>query len=252
STVLCERAAMRRHLRLEELDARLVPTFYGNQLFPLDNPWNQVISAAPVASNSDSIINHIVSLHSGTAPTIHADFGNPTTDGALYGIPVNIATSATPKYTITIPSFGYPSESDSAQVPIPAGAVLEGDGPTGPAAPGVRGDSHLIVYDRDANILYEMVSAARPNDATDPYGGSKATGVWGAYQLSVWNLNTNSFRTIGATSADAAGLPILPGLVRPDEANPQSAGGVGVIDHAIRMTVQQTRNMFTYPASHLA
>src|SRR5262249_34879078 len=103
-----------------------------------------------------------------------------------------------------------------------------------------------------ANILYEMVSAARPNETTYPYGGSKPTGVWGAYQLSVWNLNTNSFRTIGATSADAAGLPILPGLVRPDEANPQSAGGVGVIDHAIRMTVQQTRNMFTYPASHLA
>ena len=243
---------MRRQLRLEELDARLVPTFYGNQLFPLDNPWNQNVSAAPVASNSDSIISHIVTLHSGTAPKIHADFGNPTTDGALYGIPVNIATSSTPKYTITIPSFGYPSESDSAQVPIPAGAVLEGDGPTGPAAPGVRGDSHLIVYDRDANILYEMVSAARPNETSYPYGGTKPTGVWGAYQLSVWNLNTNSFRTIGATSADAAGLPILTGLVRPDEANPPSAGGVGVIDHAIRMTVQQTRNMFTYPASHLA
>ena len=68
----------------------------------------------------------------------------------------------------------------------------------------------------------------------------------------MWDLKVNSFRTIGATSADAAGLPILPGLVRPDEALPVSAGGQGVINHAIRMTVQQTRDMFVYPASHEA
>jgi VCBS repeat-containing protein len=243
---------MRRRWTLDELDARIVPTYLGNQVFPLDNPWNQVITGAPVASNSASIINAIVSRHNGTAPHVHPDFGNPATDGALYGIPINVATNATPKYTITIPSDGYADESDNVQVPIPANAVIEGDGPTGPAPPTGRGDSHLLVYNRDTNILYELVSAARPNETTYPYGGSKPTGVWGAYQVSYWDLNSDSFRTIGATSADAAGLPIMPGLVRPDEANPPSAGGVGVIDHAIRMTVSQTRNDFIYPASHEA
>src|SRR6478752_2780181 len=243
---------MRRRWTLEELDARLVPTYLGNQVFPLDNPWNQDVSGAPVAANSASIIGTIVTRHSGTAPGLHPDFGNPAVDGALYGIPINVADHTTPKYTITIAPNGWADESDNVQVPIPAGAVIEGDGPTGPADPSVRGDSHLLVYDKDANALYELGSAARPTETSYPYGGAKPLGVWGAYQVSYWDLNTDSFRTIGATAADAAGLPIMPGLVRPDEANPVSAGGVGVIDHAIRMTVQQTLDAFVFPASHEA
>jgi hypothetical protein len=246
---------MRRRWTLEELDARLVPTYLGNQIFPLDNPWNQIISGAPVAANSAAIISAIVARHNGAVPGLHPDFGNPVTDGALYGIPVNIADHTTPKYTITISPNGWASESDNVQVPIPANAVIEGDGPSGPSDPSdpsVRGDSHLLVYDMDANVLYELGSAARPDEASYPYGGSKPLGVWGAYQVSYWDLNTDYFRTIGATSADAAGLPIMPGLVRPDEANPPSAGGVGVIDHAIRMTVVRTQTDFVYPASHEA
>jgi VCBS repeat-containing protein len=241
---------MRRRWMLEELDARLVPTYLGNQLFPLDNPWNQVISGAPVASNSASIINTIVTRHNGTAPKLHADFGSPL-DQNLYGIPINIANHTTPKYTIYFPTEGYPDESDIVQVPIPANAVIEGDLFDGPSTPADRYDSHLLVYDQDANVLYELYQAIRPSETTFPYGGTKPnTTQWGAYQISVWDLNANSFRTIGATSADAAGLPILTGLVRPDEVNPPSAGGVGVIDHAIRMTVQSTAGSFLYPASH--
>lgn len=240
----------RAQLRLHELEARYVPTFLGNQVFPLDNPWNQVISAAPVAANSDAIINRILARN--PARKVHADFGNPATDGALYGIPITVVDGTVPKVTVYIPDEGYPDESDLVQVPIPSDAVIEGDGATGPADPDDRGDSHLLVYDKNANVLYELYQAVRPSETSFPYGGSKPVGQWGAYQISVWNLNTNSFRTIGATSADAAGLPILPGLVRPDETLPVSAGGQGVIDHAIRMTVQQTRDMFVFPASHEA
>lgn len=239
-------------LAVQRLETRDVPTFYGNQVFPLDNPWNQVVSAAPVAADSSAIVNQIVSRHGGSAPALHPDFGNPTTDGALYGIPINVVDSSVPKVTVTIPSFGYASESDNVQVPIPANAVIEGDGPTGPAPPSSRGDSHLLVYDKTANVLYELYQAVRPTETSYPYGGSHPTGQWGAYQISYWNLNTDSFRTVGETSADAAGLPIMPGLVRPDEALPTSAGGQGAIKHAIRMTVQQTLDAFVYPASHEA
>jgi hypothetical protein len=243
---------MRRRWTLELLENREVPTFYGNQLFPLDNPWNQNIAAAPVAANSAAIINRIIARHDGTAPRIHADFGNPSTDGALYGIPINVVDGSVAKKTIFIPNAGYADESDPVQVPIPSNAVIEGDGPTGPRPPGVRGDSHLLVYDQESNVLYELYQAIRPSETSFPYGGTKPVGQWGAYQVSYWDLNTNHFRTIGATSADAAGLPILPGLVRPDEALPVSEGGQGAIHHAIRMTVQQSRDMFVFPASHEA
>ena len=245
---------MRRRWTLEELDARLVPTYLGNQVFPLDNPWNQVVAGAPVAANSASIIGAIVARH-GFAPGLHPDFGNPPVDEALYGIPINVVDSSVPKVPVTIAPDGYGDESDSVLVPIPANAVIEGDGPAGPSDPlhpERRGDSHLLVYDRDANILYELGSAARPNELSYPYGDAKPPGVWGAWQVSYWDLNDNSFRTIRATSADAAGLPIMPGLVRPDETHPSVPGAVPVIDHAIRMTVQRTRDAFVFPASHEA
>ena len=239
-------------LAFDRLEARDVPTLLGNQLFPAGNAWNQKVVDAPVASNSAAIITRIVNRHGGTAPKVHADFGNPVTDGELYGIPVNVADRNTPKATVLIPSFGYADESDIVTVPIPANAVIEGDTASGPAAPSGRGDSHLIVYDKDANVAYELYQAVRPNETSFPYGGTHPTGKWGAYQISVWDMTKNSFRQVGKTSADAAGLSILAGLARPDEANPTSKGGQGAITHAIRMTVSQTKDAFVYPASHQA
>src|SRR6476660_6045049 len=107
-------AAASAFARLEALELRDVPTFYGNQVFPLDNPWNQVISAAPVAANSDAIIARIVNRHSGTAPKLHADFSNPL-DGALYGIPINVVDgTVTPKVNVVVAN--YASESDVVPV----------------------------------------------------------------------------------------------------------------------------------------
>ena len=125
--------------------------------------------------------------------------------------------------------------------------MLEGDNQNGPVV-GLdnRGDSHLIVWDEDNNIAYEFYNASRPSENSD--------GQWHAAQESVWNMKTDTFRTLGWTSADAAGLAILPGLVRPDEALPVSQGGQGVINHAIRITLQNNiiLDQFLYPASHVA
>jgi hypothetical protein len=249
----------RIRLEIEALEDRVVPTYYGNQLFPLDNPWNQQVANAPVAANSAAIIQHIIDRASvGNNPHLHPDFGNPITDGALYGIPVNVVSAGQPTINVVIdPANGYPSESDIVPVPIPAGAVIEGDLPTGPASPTNRGDSHLIVYDKSANIVYELYLAARPTEMTFPSydnnpGPPHTTGQWGAFAEAVWNLNTDSFRTVGWTSADAAGLSILAGLARPDEALPTSAGGQGAIDHALRLTVHDTLDQYVYPASHFA
>ena len=252
--------------RLERLEVRALPSFYGNSLFPADNPWNQKISTAPVAANSAAIIQHIVNHSGGSGPAFHPDWGNPITNNALYGIPVNVVAAGQATAQIVIPSFGYGSESDNPgspiSIPIPANAVIEGDGPTGPGSPVGRGDSHLIVYDRSANIVYELFSAVRPNETTWPSydstpGPAHTDGKWGAMGEAVWDLNHNTFRTLGWTSVDAAGLPILPGLVRPDEALPVAQGGQGLIDHAIRMTVRDTLgdpNLvdYVFPASHVA
>ena len=121
-------------------------------------------------------------------------------------------------------------------MPIPAGAVIEGD-PLPPAQN--DGDRHLIVYDKDNNIAYELYNVHRPSETAD--------GKWHADSEAVWDMSQNSFRTPGDTSADAAGLPILPGLVRPDEVLDQ-----GVINHALRFTVPDSRNSYVFPASHQA
>src|SRR5579864_1259951 len=229
----------------DELEERCLPSLLGQQLFPSDNPWNQKITSAPVASNSSAIINNIVSLYGDGR--LHPDFGQDTrTSNPLYGIPYNVVHGNT-QAKVHVVIGAYASESDLQDAPVPANAVLEGDNQNGPVA-GLnnRGDSHLIVYDVDNNIAYEFYNASRPSENSD--------GQWHAAQESVWDMKTDTFRTIGWTSADAAGLAILPGLVRPDEGLPVSQGGQGVINHAIRFTLQNNiiLDQFLYPASHVA
>ena len=227
------------------LEPRELLTLLGQQLFPSDNPWNQNIASAPVASNSAAIISNIISLYGDGR--FHPDFGQDTqSSNPLYGIPFNIVHGNTqPKVHVVVD--GYPDESDLKDAPIPANAVLEGDNQNGPVV-GLdnRGDSHLIVWDEDNNVAYEFYNASRPSENTD--------GQWHAAQESVWDMKTDTFRTLGWTSADAAGLAILPGLVRPDEALPVSQGGQGVINHAIRITLKNNiiLDQFLYPASHIA
>lgn len=231
--------------RVDSLESRELLTLLGQQLFPSDNPWNQNIASAPAAPNSTAIINNIISLYGNG--NLHPDFGQDTqSNNPLYGIPFNVVHGNT-QAKVQVVLGAYASESDQQNAPIPANAVLEGDMQNGPTV-GLanRGDSHLLVWDEDNNIVYEFYHASRPSENSD--------GLWHADQESVWNLNTNTFRTIGWTSADAAGLPILPGLTRPDEALPVSQGGQGVINHAIRMTLQNNiiLDKFLYPASHIA
>lgn len=239
------RRRARFHLQVELLEDRTVPTMLGQQLFPTDHPWNQPITTAPVAANSAAILNNIISNYGDGR--LHPDFGQDYHTGQdLYGIPYNIVHGNTAAF-VPVMIEAYPDESDLQPAPIPINAVLEGDYQNGPH-PGLdnRGDSHLLVWDADNNIAYEFYRASRPNENAD--------GKWHADQETVWDMKTNQFRTLGWTSADAAGLSILAGLVRPDEALPVSQGGEGVIRHAIRFTLQNSiiLNEFLYPASHVA
>ena len=218
----------------------------GTNLFPADNPWNQNISQAPVATNSAAIMSSIIATYGNGR--FHPDFGQDyqTANTDLYGIPYNVVHgNTTARVHVVIDA--YPDESDLLDVPIPGNAVIEGDRQTGPTV-GVdnRGDSHLLVWDEDNNVAYEFYRASRPSENTD--------GQWHADQESVWDMKTNTFRTLGWTSADAAGLPILPGLARPDEALPTSQGGQGIIRHALRFTLPNAviLNQYLYPASHTA
>jgi FG-GAP-like repeat/IPT/TIG domain len=228
TTKPCRRPAPRFRPILETLERRELMTLSGNMLFPADNPWNEKITNAPVAANSAALVASI-----GLNSSLHPDFGT-VWDGSLNGIPVNIVSGTQPKVNVVIDA--YPGESDLLPIPIPANAVIEGD-PL-PSAQNT-GDRHMIVYDQDNNILYETYNTHRPSETTD--------GQWHADSEAVWNLNTDTFRPPGWTSADAAGLPILPGLVRPDEVLTQ-----GVITHALRFTVPATQNTYVYPASHEA
>jgi hypothetical protein len=208
----------RRRLDFDTLEDRAVPALLGNNLFPADNPWNQKITNAPVAANSAAIMNNIVSTYGNGR--LHPDFSEDTnTTADLYGIPYNVVHgNSTPKTQVVID--WYPGESDIVPVPIPANPVIEGDYRNGPKA-GVnnRGDSHMIIYDVDNNIAYELYHVSRPSENAD--------GKWHAGQQTVWDMKTNQFRTLGWTSADAAGLSVLAGLARPDEGLPVSQGGQG-------------------------
>nr|BDT27811.1 hypothetical protein BHI3_12770 [Bacteriovorax sp. HI3] len=193
---------------------------YTERPFPSDNPWNQDISKEPVDPNSDVYINSL-----GRTATMHPDFGT-WWDGAPNGQPFIVVTGNQKKVPVT---FEYARESDPGPYPIPADAPIQG-GPNG------SGDRHVIVVDKDNNLLYELYRAF-----PDGKGG------WTAVSGAVFDLSSNKMRPAGHTSADAAGLPIYPGLVRYDEVMVK-----GEINHAIRFTANRTRHAYVYPARHAA
>ncbi len=244
------RGLRRAALALEQLEDRVTPSLLGNQVFPADNPWNQKITNAPVAANSAAVMNNLVALYGDGRlhPDVSQDFGTPGVQ--LYGIPYNVVHgNGAPKVNFAIDA--YPGESDLLPVPVPNNVVIEGDYMNGPNpnrgyGDGARGDSHLVIYDVDNNVAYEFFNASRPTENAD--------GKWHADNEAVWDMKTDSFRALGWTSADAAGLSLLAGLARPDEGLPVSQGGQGVINHAIRVTMQNSivLNQFLYPASHVA
>lgn len=178
-------------------------------LFPSSNVWNRDVSALPVRADSATLIASI-GLDAGLHPDFSAAGG--------YGIPINLVSPSTPKVPV---SFGYADESDPGPYPIPAAPLIEGGS-----------DRHLLMWDKASCMLYELFAAAE--------GGSG----WTAGSGAIWNLRSNALRPDGWTSADAAGLPILPGLVRYDEV------ARGVITHALRFTAPRTSTAHIYPARH--
>jgi hypothetical protein len=189
-------------------------------VFPTSNPWNQRVDRLPVASNSDTIIGSI-----GAGGNVHADFGSGLWEGAPIGIPITVVGKRQAKKRV---SFEYAGESDRGPYPIPRNVKIEGGRSS-------SGDRHVLIVDRYSCRLYELF-ALYPN----------GRGGWRAGSGAIWNLRSNKLRPAGWTSADAAGLPILPGLARYDEVKR------GVIDHALRFTVRRTRRAYVFPARHYA
>ncbi|HEY7350670.1 MAG TPA: hypothetical protein VH599_20335 [Ktedonobacterales bacterium] len=192
----------------------------GCPLFPANNIWNRDISALPVAANSANIIASI-----GLSGHLHPDFGAGLYQGQTIGIPYIVVPNSQPGVKV---SFDYAGESDPGPYPIPANAPIEGGASS-------SGDRHVLVVQSGACKLYEMYASYPQSD-----------GSWKAGSGAVWSLNSNALRPRSWTSADAAGLPILPGLARYDEV------ASGVISHALRFTVQHTQDTFVWPARHQA
>ena len=188
-------------------------------VLPADNVWHSKVTGLPVLAKSGAYVASI-----GGDRTVHPDFGAGTYEGRPFGMPVTTVPAGQAKVRV---SFEYAGESDKGPYPIPADARIEG-GPT------ADGDRHVILHDKATCKLYELFAARRT-------GGS-----WSAGSGAIFDLRSNDLRPSGWTSADAAGLPIMPGLVRYDEV------AAGRIDHAIRITAPRTRNAFVWPARHAA
>jgi hypothetical protein len=189
------------------------------RVFPPDNPWNTPVDKDPVDPDSDLLIRSI-----GRDLSLHPDFG-ARWNGGPFGIPYILVPGNTPRVPVT---FEYAAESDPGPYPIPPNAPIEGGIDS-------TGDRHILVIDRDNRKLYELFSAY-PQDK----GYRAGSGT-------VFDLTSNRMRPAGWTSADAAGLPIFPGLVRYDEAVQKRA-----IRHALRFTVKRTRRAYVPPARHWA
>ncbi|MBI2892437.1 MAG: hypothetical protein HYY06_02730 [Deltaproteobacteria bacterium] len=191
------------------------------QTFPPDNPWNTDVSGYDVHPSSESFIDSI-----GRDTGLHADFGT-FWKGAPIGIPYVYVGANQPLVPV---SFEYEDESDPGPYPIPPDAPIEGGADS-------DGDRHVLVLETDGCVLYELF-AAYPLD-----GGQS----WEAGSGAIFDLGSNELRPDGWTSADAAGLPIYPGLVRYDEVVEE-----GVIDHALRFTVDSSQAGYIHPATHFA
>jgi hypothetical protein len=179
-------------------------------IFPASNVWNRPVDHLPVAANSDAMISAI-----GSDEKVHPDFGSYLG----YGIPYNVVSGKS-VHKVKV-SFDYADESDRVGYPIPEHPNQESSG-----------DGHILIVDRDACRLYELFDAHGSGDS------------WKAGSGAVWNLRSNHLRPNTWTSADAAGLPILPGLVRYDEV------AAGTIRHALRFTARNTDKAHIYPARH--
>jgi len=201
-------------------DAYPLPGAPSCHIFPANNPWNQRVDRLPVARNSSRLIASI-----GLTDPVHPDFGT-VWQGAPNGIPFAVVSNRTRKVPV---SFMYASESDKGPYPIPPNVPIEG-------GPHSTGDRHVIVIDKDTCRDYELYAAY-------PHAHGK---YWTAGSGAIFNLRSNKLRPAGWTSADAAGLPILPGLARYDEV------ARGSIDHALRFTAPCTSARYVYPARHYA
>jgi hypothetical protein len=181
-------------------------------IFPASSPWNQRVDRLPVAAGSAALMRATGIDH------LHADFSDSDADG--YGIPINVVASTTRRAAV---SFDYADESDPGPYPIPNNPLIEGGG-----------DRHLLMLERDACVLHEL------------FGAEETASGWHAGSGARWTLSSLALRPEGWTSADAAGLPILPGLARHEEL---AAGG---IDHALRITLPDTQRAYLWPARHYA
>jgi hypothetical protein len=222
-------------------------------IFPKTSPWNQRVDSLPVAGNSAEIISSI-----GAGTGLHADFGAGLWEGAPIGIPITVVGRRQARSRV---SFEYADESDRGPYPIPRTVKIEGGRSS-------TGDRHALIVDRNACRLYELyalypaktgfgrdstgsTSRLRRPRGQSPHSLTTAPQAapqrgWRAGSGAIWSLRSNRLRPAGWTSADAAGLPILPGLARYDEVRR------GVIDHALRFTVQRTRRAYVFPARHFA
>lgn len=190
------------------------------QFFPADNIWNTTIDHLPLDPQSAAYIETI-----GADVTLHADFGSgdwPEGSGDLIGIPYNVVTGDQPLVEVVYTDYG--DESDPGPFPIPADGVVES-----------ASDHHVLVVDSDNCRLYELYNAYPQTD-----------GSWEASNGAAYDLTNHALRPAGWTSADAAGLPILPGLVRYEEVL------AGEINHAIRFTIPETQRAYIWPARHWA
>lgn len=196
----------------------------GCPVFPADNIWNVPVDTLPVDANSDAYVATI-----GANAYLHPDFGSgdwPPGSGSPIGIPYVDVPGSQPLVNIIFTDYG--DESDAGPYPIPPDAPIEG-------GPDSTGDRHVLVVDRDNCKLYELFNAWPQPD-----------GSWEASSGAKFDLNSHALRPASWTSADAAGLPILAGLVRYDEV------ASGEIRHAIRVTAPQTRREYIWPARHYA